>query len=473
MYRKITLGAAITLAIMFSTVTFITTWIYSAKSFNSTLFNIRERETMYAKIKEVDDLVRQQYYNTIDEDFLGESLVRGYVAGIEDPYASYLTAEQYAETQSDFAGRMVDIGVVCSQSPDGYIHIDQVYEDSPAALSELQAGDLIVKVDDLNVSTENYLEATDALRGEPGTTVTLLVRRDNVDKSHTVTRRRVEVPTVSGRMIGDAGYIRITEFNDATPDQFQNTLDELLNSGAKSLVFDVRNNPGGTIDSVGKILDVLLPEGPIVSATYRNSTEPQVLLTSDANEIDLPMAVLINGKSASDAELFAQALKDYNKAKAVGTTTYGKGSMQEVHKLSDGSALVFTVALYNPPTSPNFEGIGVKPDYEVRMSAELEKQLENLDENSDPQLKKALEVVAGLVKDLAPVEESDRPSGTQAPTEESSTEAPLEEEPEPSEEDSSDDLEEEDLTEEETQEDSSEESDDETPSDDDESESAA
>ena len=433
MNRKITIGAAITLAFMFSTVTFITTWIYSTKSFNSTVFNIRERETMYAKIKEVDDLVRQQYYHPIDEDVLGENLVRGYVQGIQDPYATYLTAEQYAETQSDFAGRMVDIGIVCSQSSDGYIRIDQVYEDSPAALSELAAGDLIVKIDELNVTAENYEGATDALKGEPGTTVTLLVRRDSVDKSYTITRRKVEVPTVSSRMIGDAGYLRITEFNDATPDQFGKALNELLSGGAKSLVFDVRNNPGGTIDSVGKILDILLPEGPIVSATYRGSTEPQVLLTSDANEVDLPMAVLINGRSASDAELFAQALKDYNKAKAVGMTSYGKGSMQEVHKLSDGSALVFTVALYNPPGSPNFEGVGVKPDYEVRMPAELEKEFENLDENSDPQLKKALEVVAGLIKDLAPVEEA-APAPTPAPSFESSSEAGTEadeEEPEP------------------------------------------
>lgn len=434
MNRKITIGAAITLAFMFSTVTFITTWIYSTKSFNSTVFNIRERETMYAKIKEVDDLVRQQYYHTIDEDVLGEDLVRGYVQGIQDPYATYLTAEQYAETQSDFAGRMVDIGIVCSQSSDGYIRIDQVYEDSPAALSELAAGDLIVKIDELNVTAENYEGATDALKGEPGTTVTLLVRRDSVDKSYTITRRKVEVPTVSSRMIGDAGYLRITEFNDATPDQFGKALNELLSGGAKSLVFDVRNNPGGTIDSVGKILDILLPEGPIVSATYRGSTEPQILMTSDANEVDLPMAVLINGRSASDAELFAQALKDYSKAKTVGMTSYGKGSMQEVHKLSDGSALVFTVALYNPPSSPNFEGIGVKPDYEVRMPAELEKEFENLDENSDPQLKKALEVVAGLIKDLAPVEET-TPAPTSAPSFESSseagTEAAGEDEPEP------------------------------------------
>lgn len=402
MNRKITLGGAVTLAIMFSTVTFIMTMIYAQKTFDSRVFNIKERETMYAKLAEVDRLVRQKYYNPIDEGALGENLVRGYIAGIGDKYGMYLTAEQYAETQSDYDGRMVDIGVVCTPDPGGYILIDKVYTDSPAAVSELARGDLIIKVDELAVTADNYEAAVDALKGEPGTTVTVLVRRGSLEKSYTITRRKVEVPTAEGHMIdNNVGYIKITQFNDNTPDQFFKVMSQLMNDGAQALVFDVRGNPGGTIESVGKILDKLLPEGPIISATYRNSTTPQVLITSDAEEVNLPMAVLINAKSASAAELFAQALKDYNKAKAVGVTTYGKGSMQEIHKLSDGSALDFTVARYNPPKSPNFEGIGVKPDYEVKLPADLEKELDNLDENSDLQLKKALEVVAAVIRDQA------------------------------------------------------------------------
>ncbi|MFV0497109.1 MAG: S41 family peptidase [Candidatus Fimivivens sp.] len=399
MNRKITLGGAVTLAIMFSTVTFIMTMIYAQKTFDSRVFNIKERETMYTKLAEVDRLVRQKYFNAIDEKKLGEDLVRGYIAGIEDEYGIYLTAEQYAETQSNYDGRMVDIGIVCAPDPGGYILIDKVYADSPAAVSELARGDLIIKVDELTVTAESYEAAVDALKGEPGTTVTVLVRRGSLEKSYTITRRKVEVLTAEGRMIDNVGYIRITQFNDNTPDQFFKAMDQLINNGAQALVFDVRGNPGGTIDSVGKMLDKLLPEGPIISATYRNSTTPQVLITSDAEEINLPMAVLINSKSASAAELFAQALKDYNKAKAIGVTTYGKGSMQEIHKLSDGSALDFTVARYNPPKSPNFEGIGVKPDYDVKLPPELEKEIGNLDENSDLQLKKALEVVSATIKD--------------------------------------------------------------------------
>ncbi len=402
MNRKITLGGAITLAIMFSAVTFIMTMIYARNTFDSMVYNIKERETMYSKLSEVDRLIRQRYLRRIDEDKLSEELVKGYIAGIEDEYGVYMTAEQYSELQNDTQGRMVDIGVVCSTDVDGHILIEEVYPDSPAALSELVAGDLIVKVDDLAVTAESFEDAVFALKGDPGTTVTIVVRRDNVETPYTITRRRVDVPTVEGRMIGEnVGYLRIEEFNDNTPDQFFKIFTELTTDGAQGFIFDVRNNPGGTVESVCRILDTLLPEGPIVSAKYRNVAEPQVLFSSDESEVNAPMTVLINGKSASAAELFAQALKDYDKARAVGTTSFGKGSMQEIHKLSDGSAIDFTVALYNPPTSRNFDGVGVKPDYEVKMSPELEKEMESLDENSDLQLKKALEVVTAALKNRA------------------------------------------------------------------------
>lgn len=416
MNRKITLGAAVTLAIMFSAVTFIMTMIYSRNSFDSMVFNLKERETMYSKLAEVDRLVRQKYYNRIDEDTLEESLIEGYIGGIEDKYGNYFTAEQYSQLQSDYDGRMVDIGVVCSQDPGGYILVDEVYPDSPAALSELLPGDLIIKVDELTVTAENYQQAVDALKGDPGTTVTVLVRRASVENSYTITRRKVEVPSVYSDMIDDIGYIRIKEFNDNTPSQFFKTLTELMEQGALGFIFDVRSNPGGTLESVCDILDRLLPEGPIVSASYKNSPEPVLLYSSDAEELSMPMSVIINNKTASAAELFAQALKDYNKAKTVGVTTYGKGSMQEVHKLSDGSAVDITVARYNPPYSDNFEGIGVKPDYDVKLSPELEKEIGELDEFSDPQLKKALEVVTSVLKNKGVEQQPAAPVVSEAPT---------------------------------------------------------
>ena len=173
--------------------------------------------------------------------------------------------------------------------------------------------------------------------------------------------------------------------------------DTLIGQGAQALVFDMRNNGGGTLSSVTKMLDKLLPEGDIISAEYKDGTV-EVLAKSDENEIDLPMVVLTNNRTASAAELFTQALRDYGKAKSVGVTTYGKGTMQTVKKLNDGSAVNVTVARYLPPSGVGYDGEGVKPDYEVELTADMEANLENLDETTDPQLKKALEVVVSSLR---------------------------------------------------------------------------
>lgn len=406
MRRKITLGGAVTLALMFSTVTFIITMLWSMKLFNGSIYNIKERETMYAKLAEVDQMTRQNFLYNIDEGQLSDNLVQGYVLGLGDPYGRYFTAEQYNAVIRGYDGQMVGIGLVCGQNPDGYIRIDRVYNDSPASEAGLAKDDVIVKVDDLSVTSENYADAIEALKGDPGTTVELLVRREGTEKAYSITRRRVEIPSVEYRMIENVGYLRILEFNDRTPDQFNRGLDRLTTEGAEALIFDVRGNPGGPIESVAQVLDRLLPEGPIVSATYRDGNT-EVLYTSDAKEITLPMVVLVNQNSASAAELFAQALKDYGKCRTVGVTTYGKGVMQSIYRLSDGSALDITVAYYNPPSSPNFDGVGVKPDYEVKLSTEQEKELAELDETNDPQLRKALELVGAAIRNLDPSTEMD------------------------------------------------------------------
>ncbi|MBQ4153139.1 MAG: S41 family peptidase [Oscillospiraceae bacterium] len=396
MNRKITLGGAVTLAIMFSAVTFIMTMIYARNTFDSMIYSLKERETMYAKLSEVDRLVRQRYFNRIDEDQLDSELVKGYVAGIGDKYGSYMTAEQYSELQSNTEGRMVDIGVVCSQHSEGYILIDEVYPDSPAALSELAAGDIIVKVDELSVTAENYQQAVDALKGDPGTTVTLLVRRDNVENSYTITRRKVDIPTVSGRLInGVVGFIRIDEFTEVTPDQFFKLFSQLSTEGAQGFIFDVRNNPGGTVESVCRILDTLLPEGPIVSAKYKNSPTPEVLFSSDSSEVDAPMAVLCNGNTASAAELFTADLRDYGLATLVGETTFGKGTVQTITPLSDGSAVKMTTRYYNPMSNVSYDGIGIVPDVTVELTEEQRSRFYLLTHEEDPQMQAAIGALLG------------------------------------------------------------------------------
>ena len=194
-------------------------------------------------------------------------------------------------------------------------------------------------------------------------------------------------------MIGKNGYIKIEDFTTNTLDQFSKAVDDCIAKGAEGLIFDLRNNGGGTLESVEKMLDKLLPSGVIVYKRDK-SGKKEALYTSDAKQVDLPMVTITNGNTASASELFVSALKDYDKAQSVGTTTFGKGIMQTLYDLSDGSAIRITTAYFDPPKSENFHGVGIKADFPVTLTQEQEKNFNDLDETTDPQLKKAIEVVS-------------------------------------------------------------------------------
>ena len=399
MNKKISLGATITLMILAAAITFSVTMIYYMDVFNGKVYNLKERETMYSQLSELDRIVRTNYVDAIDEDALNEALADGYMEGTGDRYGRFFTAEEYESYMIDLEGRVVGIGVSATQDPSGYILINEVYSESPAEIVGLQAGDLIVKVDELDVNAENYTQAVEAIRGEEGSKVNITYRRESEDTTIEVTRRKVDIPTVFSRMIsGNVGYVQVTEFNDSTAHQFSTKVDELMNQGAASLIFDMRNNGGGTLNAVTTMLDKLLPEGEIVSATYKDGTT-KVLAKSNEDEINLPMVVLTNRNTASAAELFTQALRDYGKAQSVGETTYGKGTMQTVKKLNDGSADNITVAYYLPPSGISYDEVGIQPDYEVELTPEMEENLANLDETTDLQLKKAMEVVVAAMRE--------------------------------------------------------------------------
>lgn len=435
MNKKISLGAALALMFVITAVTFSITMVFSREAFSTTVTNISQRESMYDKLSEIDSYVRKNYNGTIDENNLNDYLAAGYVAGLSDRYATYYTASDYAKKQQDNAGTLVGIGIRILKSESGFIQINEVYPDSPASEAGMKAGDLIVKVNDVDVTAETYDTALSEIEGKAGTKLSLVVRSDNKDREISeITRRVVVTPTVYSRMINNAGYIKITDFNENTYDQFKKAVENLIGSqGAEVLIFDLRNNTGGLLDPAIKMLDMLLPEGTIATATYRNGST-EVLGTSDANCVNKPMVVLANENTASAAELFTQALRDYGVAKSVGTQTYGKGVMQVTHSLKDGSAIRITVAQYNPPKSPNYDGIGIKPDYEVSLTEEQQKNFDSLDETTDPQLMKALEITKSTA---APSTEEP----TEAP-DASSTEEPAEQTEEPAESEAEDSTEE-------------------------------
>lgn len=397
MNKKISLGLAVTLIALSISVTIPITMALSGAVFNSKLANINERQAIYEKITEINDIVRKNFNGDIDETELLNSISQGFALGLGDIYAEYYSAQEYTELKAELSGSTVGIGLAYTKDTEGYARIVSVYADSPAESAGLLKGDQIVKIGELDVLT-NFNEAVNALRGDSGTSVIVTYRRDGEDIQVEVTRRKVPVPSVEYEMLdNNIAYIKITEFNTSTVKEFKSAVSTVLNKGAVGIVFDIRNNGGGTVKSVAEILDILVPEGAVVTSTDK-SGQTKTLYSSDRAEVNVPMAVLTNKNTASAAELFAAVLRDYNKAKLVGSNTYGKGVLQDIYPLSDGSAIKITTAKFNPPVSENFDGVGLKPDFVVDLSAEQEKQWYELDFTNDPQIIKALSVVKSLNK---------------------------------------------------------------------------
>lgn len=396
MNKKISFGMAVALMAIASAVAVAITMVASTATFNSKLANINERQAIYEKITEINKIVRENYNGEIDESVLLDHISSGFTDGLGDTWAEYYTVQEYNDLKDDLSGKVVGIGVSYTKDTEGYARITTVYEDSPAMAAGLQKGDQIIKVGETDVLTA-YQEALSAVKGNAGTAVTLTYRRGGEETTVEMTRRKVTVPSVQLQMLeSDIACIRITEFSSNTVGQFEKALSTALDR-ADGIIFDIRNNTGGTVKATAKILDMILPEGPIVSSTDK-AGKTKVLYTSDSAEVDLPMVVLVNKNTASAAELFAAALRDYDKAKLVGSNTYGKGVMQDIYPLSDGSAIKITTAKFNPPKSDNFNGVGLKPDFVVDLSAEQEKQWYELDNTNDPQFIKALSVVKAIYK---------------------------------------------------------------------------
>lgn len=357
---------------------------------------------IFAKVGAVDSDIREQYLYDIDAETLEDSIMRGYLYGIGDKYAEYFNKEQMEELIADSNAEMQGIGItVVYNSELGVIEVATVYPDSPAEKAGLLPGDLIAYIkedgDYIPVTDYGYTVALNKLRGDAGTKAEFgAFRGDDFTTmlDFSIERGFITEITVTGEMSTTdpkAGIIRISSFDSKTPEQFKEALDSLIDKGAEKLVFDVRNNPGGELDSICAVLDTLLPEGPVIRTVDKAGNE-EVVYTSDKEEITLPMAVITNGSTASAAELFTSALRDYEKATLVGEKTYGKGSMQTIQTFADGTGYKYTYRYYCPPFSDNYDGVGIAPDVEIELSEEAQKKnIYLLGENEDDQLLAALE----------------------------------------------------------------------------------
>lgn len=411
MRRKVSLGASIAVVVIavilasFGSVMAYRTWTEPAVVQSGTgdaegAQNASSAEGVSAAIGEIQELIDKYNIREYDPDALRDLALYGYVAGIGDPYAGYFPAESFRDLNDGLKGDMQGIGISVIYSPElGGIQIVDVFPDSPALKAGLAVGDVITFCgeDYESVISLGYEAALSMLRGEEGTVAKFVVNRDGEEIEFEVERAYITEQSVRYRLYSEdktVGIIRITGFNSATVEQFTEALDALTEKGVEKLVFDVRNNPGGELKSICQVIDMIVPEGPVIRLQYKGK-DIETYYNSDGNEINMPMAVLANGQTASAAELFTSALKDYGKAVVVGTLTYGKGCMQSILPLKDGGGVKLTTALYYPPFSDNFDGVGVEPDIEVEMEGDAaKKSLYVISDTEDTQLQAAIAAIS-------------------------------------------------------------------------------
>lgn len=342
------------------------------------------------KLDQISRLINEYYLydDQIDKDSLIDGMYSGYLSALEDPYTVYYDREETEEMNESTAGEFVGIGVgLSSAAEEEYPVITEVYPDSPAEKAGLIEGDRLLKVNGKNVSGKATDEIVSWIQGEAGTKVTLLISRDGSELEVEAELAVVEKPTVEYEMKdGQTGYIRIIEFDTVTYDQFKKAFEDLQSQNMDSLVIDLRGNPGGGLTTVTDILKLILPKGLIVSVRDKDGKTTEY--TGDgSHEFTKPLAVLVNEKSASAAEIFAAAVQDYGIGTIVGTTTYGKGVVQQIFRLKDGTSVKITMAEYFTPKGKSINGTGVKPDVEVKYEEPAEGS------NADNQLEEALKIV--------------------------------------------------------------------------------
>ncbi len=399
MNRKISLGMAVTIVILAMTVTFSITMLIAMRLFDSTVNSVKEKESMYNKIAEVDRYVRSNDYYTIDEATLYDRLTAGYLLGTGDKYARYYTANAYTELMNIQSGKILGIGVELGIDQTGYAKVTRVYDGSPAQEAGIAVGDYITTVGDTDVKSLSSADAVyKALQGEAGTTVTVTwLDSAAASKTAELTHSGYTSTTVDYQLLDNVGYIYIRQFDGTTPSELDFALRTLTANGAASLVFDLRDNGGGILEDAINCIDLIAPEGTVAYAEDKNGNRTVVGSSDSETETDLPLVCLVNGSTASAAELFAASLRTMSGARLVGTTTMGKGTIQSSpQRLSDGSAVSITVAKLLCGDGTSFDGTGLSVDVERALSADEANSYLDYTPETDPQVQRAVSAAQQL-----------------------------------------------------------------------------
>lgn len=400
MSKKVSLGVAATVTLIAMAVTFSMTMTVSMNMFNNTVSSVKNKERMYNKLSEVDRYVRANEYFDINDDTLNDTIASGYMLGISDRYARYYSAKAYSERVGLANGRLMGIGVAVVKDPSsGYARIIRVYDNTPATNVGLEVGGFITAIGDTSTrSMSDTAAMTSALLGEEGSTVNIKYLTPlREEQSFEITHANYTTPSISTVRLMDngVGYLRIDSFTSGTAVEFRNAVNSLTNQGATSLIFDLRDNSGENLNAALVATDYCVPSGLIAQSQDKGGNVADLRM-SDENEITLPMVCLVNGSTASGAELFANALRKMAGATIVGSTTAGKGVLlSDPQSLSDGSAVVITVGILLDNEGKNWNGTGLTPDVDASLTNDEQSSYYDFIVDNDPQIAKAINAISG------------------------------------------------------------------------------
>ena len=400
MSKKVSLGVAATVTLIAMAVTFSMTMTVSMNMFNNTVSSVKNKERMYNKLSEVDRYVRANEYFDINDDTLNDTIASGYMLGISDRYARYYSAKAYSERVGLANGRLMGIGVSIVKDPSsGYARIIRVYDNTPATNVGLEVGGFITAIGDTSTRSMNDTAAmTSALLGEEGSIVSIKYLTPlREEQSFEITHANYTTPSISTVRLMDngVGYLRVDSFTSGTAVEFRNAVNSLTNQGATSLIFDLRDNSGENLNAALVATDYCVPSGLIAQSQDKGGNVTDLRM-SDENEITLPMVCLVNGSTASGAELFANALRKMAGATIVGSTTAGKGVLlSDPQSLSDGSAVVITVGILLDNEGKNWNGTGLTPDVDASLTNDEQSSYYDFTVDNDPQITKAINAISG------------------------------------------------------------------------------
>jgi len=400
MSKKVSLGVAATVTLIAMAVTFSMTMTVSMNMFNNTVSSVKNKERMYNKLSEVDRYVRANEYFDINDDTLNDTIASGYMLGISDRYARYYSAKAYSERVGLANGRLMGIGVAVVKDPSsGYARIIRVYDNTPATNVGLEVGGFITAIGDTSTrSMSDTAAMASALLGEEGSTVNIkYLTPQREEQSFEITHANYTTPSISTVRLMDngVGYLRIDSFTSGTAVEFRNAVNSLTNQGATSLIFDLRDNSGENLNAALVATDYCVPSGLIAQSQDKGGNVTDLRM-SDENEITLPMVCLVNGSTASGAELFANALRKMAGATIVGSTTAGKGVLlSDPQSLSDGSAVVITVGILLDNEGKNWNGTGLTPDVDASLTNDEQSSYYDFTVDNDPQITKAINAISG------------------------------------------------------------------------------